>query len=119
MSRRASIGIFTALAVLLLAFTGFCTYYYGLWPKPPITVDDPTINEWLQDDDVIIHRQVFERNPANPRMYLDQGQRVDVGCRWHTRLTVQGGEPGPRVARTLASNRRTCERLVVEGVLPQ
>ena len=46
-------------------------------------------------------------------------QRVDGGCRWHTRLSLQGGEPGPRVARALATNHGTCERLMIEGVLPR
>ena len=116
MSRKAAIGIFTVVAVLALGFMASWAYYYGVWPKPTLTVDDPAINQWLQDDDVAVHRQGFQRSLANARMYLDQGQRVDGGCRWHTSLSLQGGEPGPRVARTLASNRLTCERLVVEGV---
>ena len=52
-------------------------------------------------------------------MYIQKGQRIDGGCRWHTRLSLQGGEPGPRVARALATNHGTCERLMMEGVLPR
>ena len=119
MSRKAAIGIFTLLAVLLMGFVAFQSYYFGVWPKPSLTVDDPSISEWLQDSDVIIHRRGFKRPLDNSTMYIQKGQRIDGGCRWHTRLSLQGGEPGPPVARALATNHGTCERLMMEGVLPR
>ena len=84
-----------------------------------LTVDDPAISEWLQDENVIIHRRGFKRTLDNPTLYIQQGQRIDGVGRWHSRLSLQGGEPGPRVARVLATNRGTCERLMIEGVLPR
>ena len=45
MSRKAAIGIVTLLAVLLMGFVAFTSYYYGVWPKPTLTVDDPSISE--------------------------------------------------------------------------
>ncbi len=119
MPRRASIGILSLLAVLLMGCVAFSLYYFGVWPKPSLTVDDPAISEWLQNGDVVIHPRGFNRDPLGPHLYLDPGESVGEGCQWHTHLSLQGGDPGPRIARTLATNYGTCERLVIEGVSPR
>ena len=110
--RGVSIIIFALSAVMLVGFVAFASYYFGVWPKPSLTVDDPAISEWLRGEDVVVHRKGFKPNLASPQMFLDEGQRVDGGCQWHTRLSLQGSDPGPRVARTLATNYGTYDRLV-------
>ena len=62
-----------------MGFVAFQSYYFGVWPKPSLTVDDPSISEWLQDSDVIIHRRGFKRPIDNSTMYIQKGQRID-GC---------------------------------------
>ena len=98
---------------------GLCGILVVLLRRLAQTVDDPAISEWLQNGDVVIHPRGFNRDPLSPHLYLDPGETVDEGCQWHTRLSLQGGDPGPRVARTLATNYGTCERLVIEGVSPR
>ncbi len=117
MSRKAAIGIFTLVAVLVLGIVALTSYYYDLWPKPSLAVDDPAISEWLQDKDVIIHRRGFKSTLDNSTMYIQQGERDGEDCGWSTRLSVQGSNSGARVARNLATNYRTCEVLIMEGSL--
>ena len=117
MALKATIGTFAVVAVLLIGFLAFTSYYFGVWPKPSLTVDDPAISEWLQDKDVIVHRRGFKCPLGNSTMYIQKGERVEGVCRWHTRLSLQGGETGARVALALATNYGTCERLMEEGIL--
>ena len=67
MALKASIGIFAVVAVLLIGFLVFTSYYFGVWPKPSLTVDDPAISEWLQDKDVIVHRRASNVPSTIPR----------------------------------------------------
>ena len=117
MWRTAAIALLIVFTVLSVGFTAFVAYYFGIWPEPSLTVDDPAISAWLENPDVTIHRQGFKRQPDEPKMYLDQGRRVGKGCTFHTSLSLEGGETRKRVARTLATNSTTCERLVIEGFL--
>ena len=118
MARKAAIGTFALLTILLMGFVAFTSYYYGVWPKPSLTVDDPVIGEWLQDEDVVIHPMGFPRTLNNSEMYIQKGQREGAYCGWSTRLSVQGSDSGARAARNLATNYRTCEVLIMEGNLP-
>lgn len=116
---RARTAIFMALsAAAFLGLALFVAYYVGFWPSPNIEVDDPAIKEWLQGDDVIVHRRGREPGLEKPVTRLEQGGRVDGACRWDNRISMAPGERGKRVLRVLATNRTTCERLALEGFLP-
>ena len=93
------------------------SYYYGVWPKPTLTVDDPSISEWLQDEDVVIHLTGFRRTLEGSEMYIQQNQRDGEDRGWSTRLSVQGGDSKVPAARNLATDYRTCEVLIMEGNL--
>ena len=93
MSRETAIGVFAMLTVLVLGIVAFQSYCFDVWPKPSLTTDDPAISEWLQDENVIIHRRGFKRPLDNSTMYIQQGQRIEGGCRWHTRLYSQVVKP--------------------------
>ena len=77
MSRETAIGVFAMLTALVLGIVAFQSYCFDVWPKPSLTTDDPAISEWLQDENVIIHRRGFKRPLDNSTMYIQQGQRIE------------------------------------------
>ena len=104
-------GVLIVVAVVVLWF-----YYFGVWPAPSLEVDDPAIKAWLEKDTVMIHRRGIESDLVDTRMYIQEGQSVDGSCRWITRVSMPSGQTaGVRVAKTLAVDRTTCEKLVLEG----
>ena len=104
-------GVLIVVAVVVLWF-----YYFGVWPAPSLEVDDPAIKAWLEKDTVVIHRRGIESDLVDTRMYIQEGQSVDGSCRWITRVSMPSGQTaGVRVARTLAVDCTTCEKLVLEG----
>ena len=105
------IGVAAVLGLVVL-----WAYYFGLWPEPNLVVDDPAIEAWLERDSVMVHRRGLKSDLRDTRMYIQQGQMIDGSCRWTTRLSMPPGQKtGVRVARTLAIDRTTCEKLVLEG----
>ena len=110
---RVSILVASGLAVLV-GFVIFIAYYFMLWPfQPTLTVDDPIISEWLEQDGVVIYRRGEEL--INNYMYIIKGERIGDGCSWH--MSSTGSDMGVVVGRVVATNHHTCESLVKEGML--
>ena len=107
-------GALAAVAVVMVFV--LYSYYFGFWPEPGLDVDDPVIAEWLERESVVVYRRGRESTLEDAVMYVQQGRMADGSCRWTTRLSMGPGETGVRVARALAVDRTTCEKLVVEGV---
>ena len=110
---KAAIFIVFGLA-LPVALVLFIAYYLMLWPfQPTLEVDDPVISEWLQQDEVVIYRRGEEL--IDSRMYINKGEQIEGGCRWHSRL--MGSDDSIVVSRQVATNHNTCESLIEEGTL--
>ena len=116
MSRNVwlAVGLVSALGLLIAGIVAFTSYYFGgPWPDPNLGVEDPLIAEWLQSDQVVIHRRLFKTPLDNEVMYLQQGELADGVCHWSSAVVGVHGET--RVLRVLATNHGTCERLVSQG----
>lgn len=116
MSRRLRYGGMFLGALAVVALVVLWAYYFGVWPSADLEVDDPEITAWLAKDSVKVHQRGNESNLVDTRTYIQQGQLVGGSCRWTTRLSMPEGRASDvRVDRTLAVDRTTCEKLVLEG----
>ena len=116
MSRKLRVGGMCLGVLAVVALVVLWAYYFGVWPSPDLKVDDPEIRAWLARGSVTVHRRGNESGLVDTRMYIQKGQLVDGSCRWTTRVSMPEGQTsGVRVARTLAVDRSTCEKLVLEG----
>ena len=116
MSRKLRFGGIFLGALAVVALVVLWAYYFGVWPSPDLEVDDPEIKAWLAKDGVKVHRRGNESDLVDTRMYIQKGRLFDGSCRWTTRVSMPEGQTsGVRVARTLAVDRTTCEKLVLEG----
>ena len=116
MRRAFLVTVSLIVVVAVFGLAALWAYYFGLWPEGNLVVDDPAIDAWLERDGVVIHRRGLESGLRDTRMYIQQGQMIDGSCRWTTSVSMPlGQQTGVRVARTLAVDRTTCEKLVVEG----
>ena len=123
MRRPIAISVIAVCLIIVCGSGAFYAFYYGayfgVWPAPSLEVDDPIIQAWLSSEDVVVHRQGIKKRLEDTTLYIQEGQRIDGGCRHHTILHLSGAETGARVALTLATNYSACERLVMEGTRPK
>jgi hypothetical protein len=79
-----------------------------------LSADEPI----LPGSDVIYHDWSGRFPIENGVKSIQNGQKVEDGCKFTTRLERMLGEP-PKIARTLAHKPSTCERIIEKGTLSE
>ena len=106
--RRSTIAALLSVSVLaVLLYLIGSGYSVSAEGEEPLRLPGSDVIEYDHSDSFAIQ---------DPVRSIDQGERVGDACKFTTRLERAFGEPA-KVARTLAVDFTTCEKLVEKGTL--